>query len=202
MSSTTEISTAAHHRRSIRKYTADPITDAQLADLLVTAGRAPSAWNLQPWHIIAVRDAETKLKLQEVAYGQTQVGSAPVVLVLVSDLNDRLTKLDEALGNHLPEEIKTSVVGQVNGAFGSLPTEHQNAWGKGQTYILLGYLLLAAEGLGLGTSPMLGFDPNAVKSILGLDPKVEIAALVSVGHPAEDGFESYRLPAEVLFSVR
>lgn len=40
---------AAHARRSIRRYTDDPVPADLLTELLEAAGRAPSAFNLQPW---------------------------------------------------------------------------------------------------------------------------------------------------------
>ena len=43
-------------RRSIRKYTDDPVGDEELRDLLEAAMAAPSAGNQQPWHFVVVRD--------------------------------------------------------------------------------------------------------------------------------------------------
>jgi nitroreductase len=73
---------AIERRRSVRKYTDAPVSDADLRRIVELAGKAPSAWNIQPWRVIAVRDAEVKAKLQQAAYGQAQVGNAPVLMVL------------------------------------------------------------------------------------------------------------------------
>ena len=42
------VTDAAQARRSVRKYEAAPIPDADLHEILRLAGLAPSAWNLQP----------------------------------------------------------------------------------------------------------------------------------------------------------
>ncbi|MBW9235031.1 nitroreductase family protein, partial [Leptospira santarosai] len=42
----------------------------------------PSAWNLQPWRFHVVTDVDLKKKLEEAAYGQKQVTSAPAVIVV------------------------------------------------------------------------------------------------------------------------
>ena len=43
-------------RRSIRKYTGDPVSDTDVTFLLKAAMAAPSAGNQQPWEFIVVRD--------------------------------------------------------------------------------------------------------------------------------------------------
>ncbi|MEW6113345.1 MAG: nitroreductase family protein, partial [Thermodesulfobacteriota bacterium] len=42
-------------RRSIRKYTSDPVTDETITQLLKAAMSAPTAGN-EPWHFVVVRD--------------------------------------------------------------------------------------------------------------------------------------------------
>lgn len=51
-------------RRSIRKYSAEPVSEQDLATVLRAGSYAPSAHNLQPWRFIVVRDAQ---KLKEIA---------------------------------------------------------------------------------------------------------------------------------------
>jgi nitroreductase len=80
--------------------------------------------------------------------------------------------------------------------FGSRTEADREAWGAGQGYIALGYLLLAAEAHGYQTSPMLGFDPEAVKRLLGLPAHVRLPALVAIGKGTEPGFPHHRHPVE------
>ncbi|WP_442900326.1 nitroreductase family protein [Geoalkalibacter sp.] len=44
------------YRRSIRKYTADPVSEQDMEDLLRAAMAAPSAGNEQPWHFIILTE--------------------------------------------------------------------------------------------------------------------------------------------------
>ncbi len=46
-------------RRSIRKYTSEPVTDDEVKQLLRAAMHAPSAGNQRPWEFIVIRDKET-----------------------------------------------------------------------------------------------------------------------------------------------
>ncbi len=52
-------------RRSIRKYTGQPVTDEQVEILLKAAMYAPSAVNKQPWHYIVFRNRSIAEKIAE-----------------------------------------------------------------------------------------------------------------------------------------
>lgn len=54
-------------RKSIRRYTEDPIPDEILDKILEAARWAPSGENEQPWKLIVVRDPETRRKIGEIA---------------------------------------------------------------------------------------------------------------------------------------
>ncbi|HWZ60476.1 MAG TPA: nitroreductase family protein [Gemmatimonadaceae bacterium] len=173
---------AAEQRRSIRKYTSETIPESELRDMLRLAGRAPSAWNLQPWRFVVVRDPALKEQLMAVANKQAQVGRAPAVIVLYSDMNDVLAHLDEVA----PTGDAASWQARIQRYFEGLTPAERAAWGNAQTFTALGWLLLIAESRGYATSPMLGFNPEGVKALLGLPPTAVVAALMAVGHGAEE----------------
>ena len=50
-------------RRSMRKYTDEPLADADLQTILNTAMLAPSSKNRQPWQFVIVTDAGVKDQL-------------------------------------------------------------------------------------------------------------------------------------------
>ena len=54
---------AARVRRSVRRYSSEPVTDQQVHTLIELTGRAPSAFNAQPWRFIVVRDQALKDQL-------------------------------------------------------------------------------------------------------------------------------------------
>ena len=73
-------------RRSVRKYTKDPVSEAQVTELLRAAMAAPSAGNQQPWQFVVVRDAA----VLDVIAGANPYGGmareAPVAVVVCGDL--------------------------------------------------------------------------------------------------------------------
>jgi nitroreductase len=186
----------ATHRRSIRRYRSEPIPEADLWALLHIASRAPSAWNLNPWRFIVVRDAEAKSQLAKAAFGQSQVDAASAVIVLYSDMVSSLANVDEVLQPAWPQLRREKTRAGILAHFAKMTPQQRDQWGTSQTYIALGYLLLAAEAFGLGSSPIIGFDQASVKTQFQLPDHAEIAALVALGYPDEVGLDPHRLPIE------
>jgi nitroreductase len=185
---------AAEHRRSIRTFTGEPIPQEDLNEILRLTGLAPSAFNLQPWRFVIANSAAAREQLAGGAYQQRQVLSAPTVLILYTDMKDTLEHLDETFHPGMAEEQREQGRKSIMGSFSSRSEIEREAWGAEQGNIALGYLLLAAEGLGYQTSPMLGFDPDAVKRSFGLPEHVRIPALIAIGRGAEEGFPHHRHP--------
>ena len=72
-------------RRSIRKYSAEPVTDEQVRAMLEAAMAAPSANNAQPWEFVVVRDAELRRRLAATHSWSYMAADAPVVFVVLGD---------------------------------------------------------------------------------------------------------------------
>jgi nitroreductase len=72
-------------RRSIRKYTAEPLTKEQLRTLLEAAMAAPSANNKQPWEFIVVQDADLRQKLAETHPWSGMCADAAAVFVVAAE---------------------------------------------------------------------------------------------------------------------
>jgi nitroreductase len=193
---------AARVRRSVRSYSDQPVTDEQVRTLLELTGRAPSAFNAQPWRFVVVRAPALKQQLMSAAYNQKQIGEAPVVIAMYADMEDTMANLEAILNPGLSAEQRASTLAMLRRTWGGLTVEKRAEWGNAQANIALGYLLLLAQSEGLATSPMLGFQADQVKSLLGIPSHATITALVALGHAAADGFPSYRLDPDAIASFR
>ncbi|WP_077368160.1 nitroreductase family protein [Anaerosalibacter sp. Marseille-P3206] len=76
-----DVLSAIKGRRSIRKYSSEPVEDEKLLKVLEAARLSPSARNVQEWKFIVVKDQETREKLTNEAICQPFVGEAPIILV-------------------------------------------------------------------------------------------------------------------------
>lgn len=72
-------------RRSIRQYTSDLVTEAEIRQLLEAAMAAPSANNRQPWHFVVVQDRETKARLAEAHRWSGMIAHAAVAIAVCGE---------------------------------------------------------------------------------------------------------------------
>ncbi|MBL0940307.1 MAG: nitroreductase family protein [Gemmatimonadaceae bacterium] len=193
---------AALARHSVRVYRDEPVTDDEIRTLISLTGRAPSAFNLQPWRFVVVRDQTTKNQLMAAAHGQKQVGQAPVVIAMYADMEDTMAHLDEVVHPDLDADKKASTIAMLNRNFGGMTPEARAAWANNQSNIALGYLLLIAKSEGFDTSPMLGFQADLVKQTLGIPAHATMTAMVALGRGADHGFRSHRHTVERTTSFR
>ena len=72
-------------RRSIRRFTTQAVSDADIDTVLRAAMAAPSAFNQQPWRFVVVRDAESRMRLSEASQYSGPIAEAPVGIVVCAD---------------------------------------------------------------------------------------------------------------------
>jgi nitroreductase len=72
-------------RRSIRKFTNAPVSDADIQTLLEAAMAAPSANDLRPWEFVVVRRPELRRRLADMKQWSYMAADAPVVFVVCGD---------------------------------------------------------------------------------------------------------------------
>lgn len=72
-------------RRSIRRYTNQPVGDALLGELLATASRGSTCGNMQLYSVVKTTSAEGKRALSPLHMGQPMVEGAPLLLTFCVD---------------------------------------------------------------------------------------------------------------------
>jgi nitroreductase len=167
-----DISTAIKNRRSIRKFTADPVEERVLKDLVLEAGIwAPSGGNAQSWRFLVITDPKILNKLKLVSPGL--LGTLNSAIVICQDLACALQKGGE-LGVKNLSLMDTAMAAQN--------------------------IMLAAHAIGLGTCPIASFHPEAVRRIIGLPAHVYPQLLISVGFPRENPPAPRRNPNVIWFN--
>ena len=73
-------------RKSVRKFTSEPVSDKQVETLLKAAMAAPSAMNGQPWRFVVVNDKE-KLASMSKSLPYERLETAPLAIVVCGDLS-------------------------------------------------------------------------------------------------------------------
>jgi nitroreductase len=77
---------AIRTRRSIRRYTGDPVADDVLSEILKAAMSAPSAGNQQPWQFVVVAERALREAIAAFHPYAQMVREAPVAIVVCGDL--------------------------------------------------------------------------------------------------------------------
>lgn len=72
-------------RRSVRRFTAEPVTPAQVEVLLQAAMAAPSAGNRRPWHFVVVTALDTLTRLADSTPYAGMLRRAPLCIVPCGD---------------------------------------------------------------------------------------------------------------------
>lgn len=72
-------------RRSIRKYTNEPMKEESMKTLLEAGMAAPSSNNRKPWHFVVVRDRGTLQKLAEAHPHGKMLGDAAAAIAVCGD---------------------------------------------------------------------------------------------------------------------
>lgn len=152
-----EVWEAMATRRSIRKYTNEPVACGTLERVLEAARIAPSWKNKQCWRYLVVADAARRRALGEAVRmnpDETAYTAAPYVIVQCA--------LPEDSGNRVGKPYYMMDCG-----------------------ISMQQLVLAAHAAGLGTCWVGAFDEEAVRQVLQIPQEVRAVALTPLGYPAE-----------------
>ena len=140
-------------RRSVRKFTTDPVPE-DLIEKILEAGRwAPSGLNNQPWRFAVITATDLKQEISKLTNYAKVVLAAQVLIAVF---------LDTETSYHREKDI------QGIGA-------------------CLENMLLEAHSLGLG-AVWLGEiikSSEQIKSLLGVGKKLDLMAVVAMGHPDE-----------------
>jgi nitroreductase len=164
-------------RHSIRRYTAEPVTDAVVESLIEAARLAPSGSNTQPWHFIVVRSEKQRRAIAEVCGRQGWMVAAPVHVVCVGDIGCRVK---DYAGPPLEEDSSLPELKRV----------------IRDTAIAAEHLVLEATAQGLGTCWVGLFAQEEIRPVLGIPDDKYVLAVIAVGYPAESPSPRPRRPRD------
>ncbi len=176
---------AVETRRSVKKFDPDHRMDpAEEARLLTAAMCSPTAFNIQHWRFVVVRDPALRVLLREASWGQAQVTDCSLLVAVCGDI--RAWVRDPArYWRDAPAAVRDQVVPMIlnfyDGNEQLARDEAQRSCGMAaQT------LMLAARAMGYDSCPMDGFDPNQVAELLHLPDDHLISMFVAIGKPVEE----------------
>ncbi len=142
-------------RRSVRRYTDEPVSDADIETILRAAMCAPSGFGQRSTRFVVVRDAETRAALSVISKYSGMIANAPVAIVVCGDTN-----AERHPGTYFVHDAVAALENLLTAA---------NALGLGAVWV--------------GVHPWAD-RIDAVRAAVGLPEGVEPIASVALGHPA------------------
>jgi nitroreductase len=154
---------AIRERRSVRRFTEQPVSADDLGKVLEAARWGPSWVNVQPWRMIVVRDPTKKEALKEALLPKNPAAKAfdqaPVLLVLVGERGK-------------------------SGLYGDSFATDKGDWYMFDLGIAAQNIALAAHSLGLGTVHVGALNHKQAAATLGVPEGFEVVEILPLGHPA------------------
>lgn len=183
------VGTLIRTRRSIRRFKAGLVPDADVNEILEAGRWAPSPGNKQPSRFIWVKSKNVKRELQELAREAHELTSYWDPRFRPEGQDGQVSDLET------PEVI--AVVADPSGRLTSVPTDHGFEWAAAMAIYAM---WLRAHSLGYGGVFVQHWVSGKTKKALNVPLSWTFLGTFTFGHPAESP-TSDRLPLDQLVSV-
>ena len=168
---------AIFSQRAIRRFRPEPISDADLQDILEAAIHAPNGGNAQPWHFLVIRDPQIRAEFAELyheawwAKRRDEGIRGPEDIPPGRNIRRSAMRLADQIGQ-APVIVLLCATARGAGAMASVIPSAQN-------------LLLAARSLGIGGC-ITTLHPQVeerVHQLLGIPDSAQVVYCLPLGHP-------------------
>ena len=172
-------------RRSVNFFNKQKgLADEVLQNIINLASLAPSAFNLQPWEIIAVKSENAKKRLYPLASNQPKILDAPVTLIIIGDRagseksNPLWSDLEQMIGN---KEAFEQTQNYAYALYGSTP-ERRIKFAESNAGLFAASIMYAAKYFGVDSHPLSGIDFEGLKKEFKLGQDKEVVMLIALGY--------------------
>ena len=181
-------------RYATKKMDPTKVVPQEKIDAIIDAIRmAPTSSGTQPFELFVVTNSETQGEIRKVAWDQSPVTDASHLLVFAAWDNYTEARIDAVTKQMTDERGELPMINayfdQLKATYLPRDAETNYAHAARQAYIALGIALVAAAEQEVDSTPMEGFDPEAVDKILGLKERgLRSVVLLPLGYrdPAAD----------------
>lgn len=170
-------------RRSVRHFSADPVPFELIAEVVRTAGTAPSGAHKQPWTFCVVGDPDLKRRIREAAEEEERINyGGRMSDEWLDDLKPFGTGWQKPFLETAPWLVvvfKRAYELEADGI------KHQNYYVNESVGIATGFLLAAAHHAGLATLTHTPSPMNFLARVLERPDNERPFLLIPMGYPAE-----------------
>jgi nitroreductase len=169
-----------------------PVPQEKVEAIIEAVRMAPTSSGLQPFELFVITNKELRSKIAEAANGQAQITDGSHLFVFATWDNYTAERIDEVV--QLTVEARGDLP-TLRGYFDYLKANYvprdpeiNYAHAARQTYIAVGFALMAAAEQEVDSTPIEGFNPDAVDAILGLRERgLRSVVLMPLGYRDPEG---------------
>lgn len=174
------VTDAIQTRRAVKAFDPEHVmSEVEIERLMGLAMLAPTAFNIQNWRFVLVQDPELRKQIRAVAWDQSQVTDASLLVVLTADT--RSWEKDPQRYWRLAEQpVQDYLVPAIHNYYAGRE-QVQRDEAMRSCGIAAQTLMLAALDMGYQSGPMDGFDFAAVGKLINLPEDHVIAMFVVIG---------------------
>lgn len=187
---------AIKSRRAVKHF--DPsyqMSDEEIRHLMSITTLSPTAFNIQNWRFVVVKNPELRKQIRQVAWDQSQVTDASLLVLFCADTKS-WDKSTQRYWKNAPAQVQEFIIPAIKQYYdGKEQVQRDEAMRS--CGIAAQTLMLAAKSLGYDSCPMDGFDFDAVAKLINLPKDHVISLMVAVGKGTKDAWpRAGQLPYE------
>ena len=182
-----QVKKAIEQRRAVKHYDATHrMPDAEIEQLMALAQLSPTAFNIQNWRFVLVRDPELRQQIRAVSWDQAQVTDASLLVVLTADLRS-WEKEPARYWKNAPQPVQDFLVPAIGQYYGGREQVQRDEAMRSCGMAAM-TLMLAAQAMGYDSCPMDGFDFDAVGKLINLPQDHVVAMFVAIGKGTKEAW--------------
>ncbi|MEO1618791.1 MAG: nitroreductase family protein [Planctomycetota bacterium] len=183
-----QVKDAIFTRRAIKHFDADhQMTAEEEKELLETTLQAPTSFNIQHWRFVILRDPELRAKIRkDFGNDQSQMTDASLLVLFTADMK-AWEKEPSRYWTNAPQEVADLLVGWM-GPFHEGREWLQRDEAQRSIGMAMQTMMLAAQGMGYQSCPMIGFDIDEVAKLVQLPDDHVMGPMVAIGKGTKEAW--------------
>ena len=177
---------AIYNRRSVKQFDPDhKMTEEEEKKLFEAVIQAPTSFNIQHWRFVVLRDPELRAKIRtELGNDQSQMTDASLLVLFTADVK-AWTKEPSRYWKNAPQEVADLLVGWM-GPFHEGREWLQRDEAQRSIGMAMQTMMLAAQGMGYQSCPMIGFEIEKLAELIKLPEDHVMGPMVAIGKGTKD----------------
>jgi nitroreductase len=182
------VNEAIYKRRAIKHFdSAHKLSADEEMRLFEATIQSPTSFNIQHWRFVVLRDPSLRAKIRkEFGNDQAQMTDASLLVLFTADMKAWKKNPARYFANS-PKPVADMLVGWM-GPFHEGREWLQRDEAQRSIGIAMQTMMLAAQGMGYQSCPMIGFDIEAVAKLIRLPEDHVMGPMVAIGKGTKEAW--------------